>query len=109
MYSPPEYHAPACTGIGAPKEPTLQLLEVLGGGGIRWRVSQTDSYDKLVFRYGYEPSNLEFGIPDLGVNNQDVVEFNTYGLEPGNHVWGQVGSARQECYSWSAIVDPVIE
>lgn len=108
MYSPPEYHAPECTGIGAPKAPTLQLLEVLGGGGITWRVSQTDPYDSAVFRYGYSPDNLEYGIPDLGTHDP-VIEFDTFGLEPGQHVWGQVGTERGECYSWSAIVDPVIE
>jgi hypothetical protein len=109
MWSPPDYHAPECAGIGAPKQPTLQLLEVLGNGEIKWRLSQSDPYDKALFSYGYTPSNLEFGIPDLGVNNQSVVEFVTNGLIAGNHVWGQVVTGRNECYSYSDVIDPVIK
>lgn len=100
-----EAHNPSCHGTPA-KAPIL-TFNGSDSGCATWHLNQSDNYDKAVFSYGYSESNLQFGVPDLGSPDHSK-DFTICGLTPGNNIWGQVNTVRDDCSSLSSKVDPVI-
>lgn len=98
---PASYFPMVCEGDG-PKAPTLQMVGV-NGDCVTWRLLQTDPFDHAFFNYGYSPENLEYGIPHL---NNNTVDFDTCLLDTSRHIWGQVGTERNYCVSYSEVIDP---